>query len=156
MASEKDSAGRYWGQRERRLGPQVPSPGVAGQPGVRVDRRMHHPEGKRRGIGSQVRRQVRFHDHRDMLAHPEIDAVAVVVRVPQHYQLTLDALNAGKHVFTEWPLGATLVEAQELADLARAKGVQTMVGLQARAAPGVTYMKELVERATWARLCPVT
>ncbi len=86
-----------------------------------------------------------FHDHRDMLAHPEIDAVAVVVRVPSHYQLTLDALNAGKHVFTEWPLGATLAEAQELADLARAKGVQTMVGLQARAAPGVTYMKELVE-----------
>ena len=79
-----------------------------------------------------------FHDHRDMLAHPEIDAVAVVVRVPNHYQLTLDALNAGKHVFTEWPLGATLAEAQELADLGRAKGVQTMVGLQARAAPGVT------------------
>ena len=86
-----------------------------------------------------------FHDHRDMLASPEIDAVAVVVRVPSHYQPTMDALNAGKHVFTEWPLGATLAEAQEMADLARAKGVQTMVGLQARAAPAVMYMKELVE-----------
>ena len=86
-----------------------------------------------------------FHDHRDMLASPEIDAVAVVVRVPSHYQPTMDALNAGKHVFTEWPLGATLAEAQEMAGLARAKGVQTMVGLQARAAPAVMYMKELVE-----------
>ncbi len=86
-----------------------------------------------------------FHDHRDMVASPEIDAVAVVVRVPSHYQPTIDALNAGKHVFTEWPLGATLAEAQEMAELARAKGVQTMVGLQARAAPAVMYMKELVE-----------
>ena len=86
-----------------------------------------------------------FHDHRDMLASPEIDAVAVVVRVPSHYTPTMDALNAGKHVFTEWPLGATLGEAQEMADLARVKGVQTMVGLQARAAPVVMYMKELVD-----------
>lgn len=86
-----------------------------------------------------------FHDHRDMLACPDIDAVAVVVRVPSHYHPTRDALNAGKHVYTEWPLGANLAEAQELADLARAKGVKAMVGLQARAAPGITYLKELVE-----------
>ena len=86
-----------------------------------------------------------FHDHRDMVASSAIDAVAVVVRVPSHYTPTIDALNAGKHVFTEWPLGATLGEAQEMADLARAKGVQTMVGLQARAAPAVMYMKELVD-----------
>jgi predicted dehydrogenase len=86
-----------------------------------------------------------FHDHHTMLASGEIDAVAVVVRVPQHYQLTKDVLEAGKHVYTEWPLGATLAEAQELADLARAKGLQTMVGLQARAAPAVLEMKELVE-----------
>ncbi|PKB80916.1 MAG: hypothetical protein BZY88_07660 [SAR202 cluster bacterium Io17-Chloro-G9] len=86
-----------------------------------------------------------FHDHRDMLASNEIDAVAVVVRVPNHFQLTKDVLEAGKHVYTEWPLGATLAEAKELADLARAKGVRTMVGLQARAAPAVLHMKELVE-----------
>ncbi|MCH8107877.1 MAG: Gfo/Idh/MocA family oxidoreductase [Chloroflexi bacterium] len=86
-----------------------------------------------------------FHNHEDMLASPEIDAVAVVVRVPSHFQLTKDALNAGKHVFTEWPLGATLAEAQELASLARQNGVQTMVGLQARAAPALLYLKELVD-----------
>lgn len=86
-----------------------------------------------------------FHDHRDMLASDEIDAVAVVVRVPNHFQLTKDVLEAGKHVFTEWPLGATLAEARELAELARANGVMTMVGLQARAAPAVVHMKDLVE-----------
>ena len=86
-----------------------------------------------------------FDDYRDMLAHPDIEAVAVVLRVPSHYQITKDALNAGKHVFTEWPLGANISEAQELADLARSKGVKAVVGLQARAAPEVLHMKELVE-----------
>ena len=85
-----------------------------------------------------------FHDHRDLIACPDIDAVAVVVRVPSHYQPTKDALNAGKHVFTEWPLGVNLGEAETLADLARVKGLRAVVGLQARAAPGVLYLKDLV------------
>ena len=86
-----------------------------------------------------------FDDYQKMLAHPEIDAVAVVLRVPAHYQITKDALDAGKHVFTEWPLGRTLQEAEELAGLAKAKGVKVVVGLQARAAPAVLQMKQLVE-----------
>jgi predicted dehydrogenase len=85
-----------------------------------------------------------FHDYREMLAHPDIDAVAVVLRVPSHYRPTLDAMSAGKHVFTEWPLGKTLGEAQEMAEQARRQKVQHMVGLQARANPAVMYAKELV------------
>ena len=86
-----------------------------------------------------------FDDYQKMLEHPEIDAVAVVLRVPAHYQITKDAINAGKHVFTEWPLGRTLEEAEELAALARSKGVTVVVGLQARAAPAMLQMKQLVE-----------
>jgi predicted dehydrogenase len=85
-----------------------------------------------------------FHDYREMLAHPDIDAVAVVLRVPSHYQPTLDAIEAGKHVFTEWPLGRTLAEAEEMAAQARRRNVQHIVGLQARANPAIMYMKELV------------
>ena len=66
-----------------------------------------------------------FHDHQEMVRHPDIDVVAVVVRVPLHHRLTMDALEAGKHVFVEWPLGANLQEAQEMADLAHARGVRT-------------------------------
>ena len=86
-----------------------------------------------------------FHDFRTMVASPEIDAVAVVVRVPLHYEPTKAAIEAGKHVFTEWPLGRTTAEAQELAALARAKGVQTAVGLQSRVSPALLYVKELIE-----------
>src|SRR4051812_39914260 len=66
-----------------------------------------------------------FDDYRKMVASPEIDAVLVVVRVPSHYGPTRAALEAGKHVYTEWPLGRTTAEAQELAGLAHAKDVRT-------------------------------
>jgi predicted dehydrogenase len=80
-----------------------------------------------------------------MIASPEIDAVAVVVRVPSHYAPTKAALEAGKHVYCEWPLGRTTAEAVELAALAKANGLVTAVGLQARVNPTVMYMKEQVE-----------
>src|SRR3954452_1080922 len=86
-----------------------------------------------------------FHDYREMVVSPEIDAVAVVIRVPSHYEPTRAALEAGKHVYTEWPLGQTTAEAEELAALAHAKGVRTAVGLQARVNPALLYMKEQIE-----------
>src|SRR5919202_4020117 len=86
-----------------------------------------------------------FDDYRAMVASPEIDAVAVVVRVPAHYGPTRAAVEAGKPVYTEWPLGRTTAEAEELAKLARAKGVQSVVGLQSRVSPQLMYMKEQIE-----------
>ena len=80
-----------------------------------------------------------------MAASPEIDAVAVVVRVPSHYEPTKAAIEAGKHVFTEWPLGRNTAEAEELVALARNKGVQTAVGLQSRVSPALLYVKEQIE-----------
>ena len=86
-----------------------------------------------------------FHDFREMAASDEIDAVAVVVRVPSHYEPTKAAIAAGKHVLTEWPLGRNTAEAEELTALARDKGVQTAVGLQSRVSPALLYVKELID-----------
>ena len=104
--------------------------------------RMESAEESKRQYGARLA----FDDYREMLAHPDIDAVAVVLRVPAHYQITKDTIDAGKHVFTEWPLGRTTEEAVELADLARSKGVKAVVGLQARAAPAVLQMRQMVEQ----------
>src|ERR1700737_2172701 len=86
-----------------------------------------------------------FDDYREMISSPDIDAIAVVVRVPSHYAPTKAALEAGKHVYCEWPLGRTTAEAVELAALAKTGGLITAVGLQARVNPAVMHMKELVE-----------
>src|SRR5581483_5304105 len=102
--------------------------------------RAESAEAARRAYGARLA----FDDYRKMAASPEIDAVAVVVRVPSHYMPTRAALEAGKHVYCEWPLGRTTAEAVELAGIARARGLVTATGLQARVNPALMHLKELV------------
>ena len=88
--------------------------------------------------------ELAFHDYKEMVKHPDIDLVSVCVRAPLHHQMLAAALEAGKHVLCEWPLGANLREAEELAGLARSKGVCHMIGLQARCDPVVLRIRELL------------
>jgi predicted dehydrogenase len=89
--------------------------------------------------------ELAFHDFDQMVARPEVDLVAVVVRVPGHRDLVVRALEAGKAVFCEWPLGATLAEAEAMAELAATRALRTAVGLQARSDPALRYARELIQ-----------
>src|SRR6185503_3734585 len=89
--------------------------------------------------------KVAYSDDKRMGADPQVEAALVAVRVPAHYVLSKNALEAGKHVYCEWPLGATTKEAEELAALARKLKLRTMVGLQRRASPAYLYLRELVK-----------
>jgi predicted dehydrogenase len=79
-----------------------------------------------------------------MVQHPDVDLVSICVRVPFHHQLGMAALNAGKHLYCEWPLAATTEQAQQMSDLAVRKGVRHMVGLQARGARAINRARDLV------------
>ncbi|GLR65460.1 oxidoreductase [Acidocella aquatica] len=85
-----------------------------------------------------------FNNHQALVNSPDVDVVAVTVKVPHHKELVLAALNAGKHVYCEWPLGNGLAEAEEMAALAKAKGLRGIIGLQARMAPPVVYARDLI------------
>src|SRR5260370_38084853 len=85
-----------------------------------------------------------FADPYKTLQHPDVDLVSICVRVPFHHQLGMAALNAGKHLYCEWPLAATTEQAQQMRDLAVRKGVHHMVGLQARGAPAFNRVRDLV------------
>ncbi len=88
--------------------------------------------------------QLAFHNIEDMVAHPEVDLVVVCVRVPWHRDLVMAGLRANKAVFCEWPLGANLAEAEEMAALARERGLRTVIGLQGRSDPTVRYAHDLI------------
>lgn len=75
---------------------------------------------------------------------PQVDLVAVTVKVPRPRELVLAALRAGKAVLCEWPLGQGLTEAREMAALAEAQQLRTAVGLRARSAPAVRYLRDLI------------
>jgi len=89
---------------------------------------------------------VAFDNHQDLVNSAAVDVVAVTVKVPYHLELATAALNAGKVVYCEWPLGNGLKEAQTLASLAKKKGVLAVAGLQARSAPSVAYVHDLIKQ----------
>src|SRR5216117_3725955 len=85
-----------------------------------------------------------FSDHEQLVNQPDIDVVAVTVKVPHHRELVSAALAAGKAVYCEWPLGRDLDDARAMAALAAEQGVRTVVGLQARQAPAIEFVQELL------------
>jgi predicted dehydrogenase len=85
-----------------------------------------------------------FDDVQQLAECEEIDLIVVTVKVPEHRDLVMTALGAGKAVLCEWPLGNGLGETEQLADAARSRGLPGFVGLQARSAPTIRYMRDLV------------
>ena len=74
-----------------------------------------------------------FSDAEKLARHPEVDLVTVSVKVPDHYLPVMAAIEAGKHVYCEWPLGRNTDEAARMRDAANCKGVGHAVGLR----PGI-------------------
>ena len=87
-----------------------------------------------------------FDNHEGLVNSAAVDVVAVTVKVPYHLELATAALEAGKAVYCEWPLGNGLNEAETLAALAQKQGVLAVAGLQARSAPSVAYVHDLIEQ----------
>lgn len=59
----------------------------------------------------------------DLLADPAIDLVINLTIPDAHYAVSAQALEAGKHVYTEKPLALSLADGAALRDLARARGL---------------------------------
>src|SRR5205814_9898946 len=87
-----------------------------------------------------------FDNHQDLVNSPVVDVVAVTVKVQYHLELATAALDAAKAVYCEWPLGNGLKEAETLAEMAKKQGVLAVAGLQARSAPSVAYVNDLIKQ----------
>ena len=97
-----------------------------------------------------------FTDAQALAEHPEIDLVAICVKVPHHHGIAKAALNAGKHIYCEWPLAISVEQADELAALARRRGVKAMIGLHMRGSPVMAHAAQLVAEGYVGTLYSVT
>jgi predicted dehydrogenase len=84
-------------------------------------------------------------DYRELLDDPDIDVIDVVTGNRPHFQVSWDALQAGKHVLCEKPVHNDYLQTRRAADLAKAKGLKTKLGFTFRYAPAVLYAKELID-----------
>ena len=86
-----------------------------------------------------------YDDYHKMLADPDIDLVSVCLPNYLHKQVTIDALEAGKHVHCEKPMAMNYEEAQEMLAAQRRTGRQLMIGLNNRYVPINQYVRKYVQ-----------
>lgn len=131
-------------------------PALAALDGYELRALSASSEESARAAGATFGVPLTFGSAAELARSEEVDLVVVTVKVPHHRELIVPALEAGKPVLSEWPLGTDLAQAEELAALAKAKGVRTAVGLQARSAPPVRYLRDLVAEGYVGRVLSTT
>jgi predicted dehydrogenase len=87
-----------------------------------------------------------------VLLATDIDAVAIITPVSNHYELAKNALENGKHVFVEKPFTATSAEAEDLIELADRRSLQIMVDHTFLFTGVVRKIKQLIDDGTLGRL----
>src|SRR5436190_12251843 len=122
-------------------------PALRALPNYEIRALSAHSPGSARAASEAFGVGAVFSDHEQMVTQPDIDVVAVTVKVPHHRELVSSALAAGKAVYCEWPLGRDLEDARAMAALAAEQGVRTVVGLQARQAPAIEFVQQLLRDA---------
>lgn len=117
----------------------------------RVLERLYDGDGEPREKGfrwqQQFRQARRYTDFREMLAQEGDELDAVVVATPDHLHapIAVAAMEAGKHVYMEKPLAATLHETRVLAEVAEKSGVVTQMGNQGHTRDETRKMVEVVQ-----------
>jgi len=86
----------------------------------------------------------RYTDGRDLIADPDVDAVAVVAPTRFHRDLIAAVADAGKPLFTEKPLAPTFAVVTEIVDLVERAGIPAQVGFQSRFHPILRFLREVV------------
>jgi predicted dehydrogenase len=66
-------------------------------------------------------------DYKNLLKDDNLQLIAISTPVSSHYRIAKDALNAGKHIFIEKPMTASVAEAEKLLELARKKNLKVFV-----------------------------
>lgn len=96
-------------------------------------------------IAAQHRPRRTYRDYAEMLADPEVEAVIVATADQYHVQHAIQALEAGKHVLVEKPLGVTVEEGEALCTKVRGCGLTVQIGNNKRFDPGLAFARRFIE-----------
>jgi predicted dehydrogenase len=85
-----------------------------------------------------------YSDYDAMLADPDVDAVIVAIADQFHVPMALKALQAGKHVLVEKPMGVTVEECEGLRDAAGTSGLVVQIGTEKRFDEGIAFARNFI------------
>ncbi len=86
-----------------------------------------------------------FEDHSKLVASPEIDAIVVALPNFLHHTVSMDAMNAGKHVLCEKPMALSAATAEAMLEKARQTGRKLMIGFNGRFKEDLQFLKKVVD-----------
>jgi len=84
-------------------------------------------------------------DYRELVERDDLDVVDVVTSSHVHFELSMAALESGKHVLCEKPVAFDYRHTRRAGEMAREKGLKTKLGFTFRYSPGVLYAKSLID-----------
>lgn len=95
-------------------------------------------------------------DWRDLVADPRVEAVVIASPQSTHRAIAEAAFAAGKPVFCEKPLGASLADAEAMVAAAEASGLPNMIGFNYVRTPATRFVRQLLAEGaigdvTWFR-----
>ncbi len=96
-----------------------------------------------------------FKHWKDMLKLKGLDAVCVCTPNKLHYQPTVDALNAGKHVLVEKPMAMNAREAEKMVQAAKKNKKLLQIAFQWRFAPSAQFLKKQYDEGVFGDVCYV-
>ncbi|MBQ4109437.1 MAG: Gfo/Idh/MocA family oxidoreductase [Clostridia bacterium] len=85
-------------------------------------------------------------DYKKVLANPEIDGVVIATREEYHVPISIEAMEAGKHVYVEKPLAETPEECEKVLIAEQKTGKKALVGMNRRMAPAYRDAKKILDR----------
>lgn len=85
-------------------------------------------------------------NHHDLLNNSDIDAVVIGSSTDTHAQFTIEAAQAGKHIFCEKPIDLSLARIQEVLKVVEKSGVKFQVGFNRRFDPNFSRIRQAVQQ----------
>jgi len=85
-----------------------------------------------------------YGDYDAMISDPDVDAVIVAIADQFHVPMAFRALEAGKHVLVEKPMGVSVEECEDLRDAARTSGLVVQVGTEKRFDEGIAFARDFI------------
>jgi predicted dehydrogenase len=103
-------------------------------------------------VGDRFGVERRYTDYAELLKDPEIDAVHINSPIPDHAWMTLDALEAGKHVACTVPMATSIEDCRRIVDTAERTGLRYMMMETVVYAREFLYLKQLYDDGELGKL----
>ena len=91
-------------------------------------------------------------DYHEVLERKDVDAVVIATPDHWHHRMTLDAFNAGKHVFVEKPMTWSIEQGREVVAATQKSGKLLLVGSGAKTSPLTAKAREIVKSGALGKI----